>query len=54
MEGAVRVYLEGEEAPHTDSEVGFEIEGVKFKIRHDIGLGWLEWRSWTRLDHLTS
>jgi hypothetical protein len=53
MEGAVRVYLEGEEVPHTDSEVGFEIDGVKFKIRHDFGFGWLEWRSWTRLDHVT-
>ncbi len=50
-DGAVQVFLDGTESPHTESKVGFEIDGVKFKIRHDHGLGWLEWRSWTRLDH---
>ncbi len=52
MEGAVRVFLDGNEEPQTDSEVGFRIDGVEFKIRHDHGLGWLEWRSWTRLTHV--
>ena len=52
MEGPVRVFMDGAEQPFTDSEVGFEIDGVKFKIRFDHGLGWLEWRSWTRLDHV--
>ncbi|NKB83762.1 phage major capsid protein [Brucella grignonensis] len=52
MEGPVRVYLNGNESPYTEAEVGFEIDGVKYKIRLDHGLGWLEWRSWTRLDHV--
>ncbi len=51
MDGAVRVYLQGQEAPFTDSRINFETDAVQFKIRHPFGLGWLEWRSWTRLDH---
>ena len=51
MPGAVRVYLEGQEEPYTESQVGFEIDGIRFKIRLDFGLGQVEWRSWTRLDH---
>jgi hypothetical protein len=51
MRGAVQVVLEGQEAPYTESQAGFEIDGTKFKIRLDFGLSWLEWRSWTRLDH---
>lgn len=51
MDGAVRVFLQGQEAPFTDSRIDFETDAVQFKIRHPFGLGWLEWRSWTRLDH---
>ncbi|KAB0572622.1 HK97 family phage prohead protease [Brucella pituitosa] len=51
MDGAVRVYLQGQEAPFTDSRIDFNTDAVQFKIRHPFGLGWLEWRSWTRLDH---
>lgn len=51
MDGAVRVYLQGQEAPFTDSRINFDTDAVQFKIRHPFGLGWLEWRSWTRLDH---
>lgn len=51
MDGAVRVFLQGQEAPHTDSRINFETDAVQFKIRHPFGLSWLEWRSWTRLDH---
>lgn len=52
MDGAVRVFLQGQEAPFTDSRIDFETDAVQFKIRHPFGLGWLEWRSWTRLDHV--
>lgn len=51
MDGAVRVFLQGQEAPFTDSRINFETDAVQFKIRHPFGLSWLEWRSWTRLDH---
>jgi predicted hydrocarbon binding protein len=54
MDGATRVYLQGNEAPFTDSRQNFDTDNIDFKIRQDFGLGWLEWRSWTRLDHTTS
>ncbi|MFN4125253.1 hypothetical protein [Pannonibacter indicus] len=53
MDGAVRVFLQGQEAPFTDSRIDFETDALQFKIRHPFGLSWLEWRSWTRLDHQT-
>lgn len=51
MDGATRVYLQGHEAPFTDSRQNFSTDAIEFKIRQDFGLGWLEWRSWSRLDH---
>jgi phage head maturation protease len=51
MDGAVKVLLSGHEAPFTDSRQNFDTDAIDFKIRQDFGLGWLEWRSWTRLDH---
>lgn len=51
MDGATRVFLRGHEAPFTDSRQNFDTDAIDFKIRQDFGLGWLEWRSWTRLDH---
>lgn len=51
MDGATRVLLKGNEAPFTDSRQNFDTDTIDFKIRQDFGLGWLEWRSWTRLDH---
>lgn len=51
MDGAVRVSLAGAPGPQTESRWGFEVDAVQFKIRLDTGFGWVEWRSWTRLDH---
>jgi len=51
MDGATRVFLRGNEAAFTDSRQNFDTDNIDFKIRQDFGLGWLEWRSWTRLDH---
>lgn len=51
MDGAVRVGLRGFEAPFVEARQNFDTDNLEFKIRHDFGLGWLEWRSWTRLDH---
>lgn len=51
MDGAVSVFLRGHEAPFTDTRQNWDTDALEFKIRHAFGLGWLEWRSWTRLDH---
>lgn len=53
MDGATKVSLIGNEAPFTDSRQRFETDAIEFKIRQDFGLGWLEWRSWTRFDHVS-
>lgn len=54
MDGAVEASLAGQAGPHTEARWGFEVDAVQFKIRQDIGHGWTEWRSWTRLDHAAS
>lgn len=37
-------YLEGEEGPFMDSRMGWEIEGIEFKCRLDLGAGGVEFR----------
>lgn len=54
MDGAVQASLAGAPGPHTESRWGFTTDAVEFKIRLDLGFGWPEWRSWTRLDHAAS
>jgi hypothetical protein len=53
FDGLVQVGLDGTPGPMTESRWGFEIDAVQFKIRLDVAHGWVEWRSWTRLDHGT-
>jgi hypothetical protein len=54
MDGAIQASLAGQPGPHTESRWGFEVDAIEFKIRLDLGFGWPEWRSWTRLDHAAS
>jgi hypothetical protein len=51
LDGLVRVSLAGQPGPYVESRWGFERDALELKIRLDIGLGAIEWRSWTRLDH---
>jgi hypothetical protein len=44
IEGIEYSYLEGEEGPQTFSEVGFEVDGMRFKIREDFGAAVIEYR----------
>lgn len=37
--GVQYAYLAGNEAPFTENRVGFEVDGMEFKIRHDFGAG---------------
>ncbi len=39
-------YLRGHEKPFTEQRVGWEVDGVEWKIRHDFGAGWSNWRGW--------
>ena len=54
MDGAVRVSLSGSPGPAVEARWGFEQDAWQAKIRLDMGLGWLEWRSWTKLVHLVA
>jgi hypothetical protein len=38
-------FLNGETEPFTDSEEGWRVDGVEFKVRHDFGIGALNARS---------
>lgn len=37
-------YLDGHEAPFTDSEEGWRVDGTEYKVRHDFGGGWMDYR----------
>lgn len=44
IDGVEYAYLEGEEGPSIDSEVDFDSDGMKLRIRHDFGAGCMDWR----------
>lgn len=46
VDGLEYAYLEGEQGPQVESESGFEIDGVRIKVRLDFGAGFLDWRGW--------
>lgn len=54
FDGAVEARLAGAPGPVTESRWGFDTDAYEVKIRLDLGFGWLDWRSWTRLDHEAS
>ena len=37
-------YLEGESGPYIETQNGFEVDGIKIKVRHDFGAGWVSHR----------
>ena len=52
IDGFIRGSLAGQPGPYTESRWGFEVDAIQFKIRLDLALAFLEWRGWTRLDHV--
>jgi hypothetical protein len=48
IDGIVYVYLEGQQGVFYETEQGFEIDGTKFKARHDFGAGVIEYRGLSR------
>lgn len=46
IEGLEYAYLEGEEGPQIEHEQGFEVDGMRFKVRLDFGAAFLDWRGW--------
>ncbi|QCO57961.1 peptidase U35 (plasmid) [Pseudorhodobacter turbinis] len=46
MDGLEYAYLQGEEGPQVETRVGFETDGIQFKVRLDFGAGFLDHRGW--------
>ncbi|QPC87137.1 hypothetical protein GA830_10570 [Mesorhizobium sp. NBSH29] len=42
--GLQHAFLSGQEAPFFDERVGFEVDGIEYKIRHDFGAGLTDYR----------
>lgn len=39
------VFLDGNQEPFLDNEVGFTVDGTRWKVRLDYGVGWVEYKS---------
>jgi hypothetical protein len=46
VDGLEYAYLEGEAGPQITSDLGFEVDGVRFRIRLDFGRAFVDWRGW--------
>jgi phage head maturation protease len=46
IDGLEFSYLAGQPGPQTETQVGFDIDGVKVKVRLDYGAGFVDWRGW--------
>jgi hypothetical protein len=40
----IYAYLDGQDAPYVESQNGFVVDGVEFKIRHDFGAAAIDYR----------
>lgn len=45
-DGLQYAHLAGREGPYIETKVGFNTDGVAFKVVHDFGTGFVEYRSW--------
>lgn len=45
-DGLQYAHLAGREGPSIETQVGFNTDGVAFKVVHDFGAGYVEYRSW--------
>lgn len=46
IDGLEYAYLEGAIGPQVTSQVGFDVDGVRFRVRLDFGAGFVDWRGW--------
>jgi len=49
VDGLEYAYLEGAAGPQITSDLGFEVDGVRFRIRLDFGGAFVDWRSWLQV-----
>lgn len=48
VDGLEYAYLEGEAGPQITSEIGFVVDGVRWRVRLDFGAGFVDHRGWYR------
>lgn len=48
IDGLEYGHLEGAEGPQIETQVGFDVDGVRFRVRLDFGAGFVDWRGWHR------
>lgn len=48
VDGLEYAYLDGSEGPQTFTEEGFDVDGLKIKVRLDFGSGVIDWRGLNR------
>ena len=46
IDGLEYAYLEGQEGPQTITEPGFDVDGLRVRVRLDFGAGFVDWRGW--------
>lgn len=47
-DGIEFAYLESAPGPQIETKAGFEVDGMSMKVRLDLGVGWIDHRSWVR------
>ena len=38
-------FLDGNQEPYLENEMGFQVDGTRWKVRHDYGVAWVEFKS---------
>jgi HK97 family phage prohead protease len=46
VDGLEYAYLEGAAGPQITTDLGFDFDGVRFRVRLDFGGGFVDWRGW--------
>ena len=46
IDGIEYAYLDGQRGPRTETQNGFDYDGVQIKVALDYGCGWLDFRGW--------
>ncbi|MGF7163262.1 hypothetical protein FHS85_004924 [Rhodoligotrophos appendicifer] len=47
-------YRDGNTSPEVRSEEGFRVDALKYKVRHDVGVGWIDYRGACKIEESES
>lgn len=46
VDGLEYAHLAGQPGPQVETKLGFEVDGVQYRVRLDFGAGFVDWRGW--------